>query len=33
MIGSDVKPGSHVGKGEELGYFHFGGSTTASYSL
>jgi phosphatidylserine decarboxylase len=27
MIGSDVKPGSHVGKGEELGYFQFGGST------
>jgi phosphatidylserine decarboxylase len=27
MIGSDVKPGSHVGKGQELGYFQFGGST------
>jgi phosphatidylserine decarboxylase len=27
LIGSHVKPGYHVGKGEELGYFQFGGST------
>jgi len=23
----DVQPGQHVGKGQELGYFQFGGST------
>jgi phosphatidylserine decarboxylase len=27
MIGEQVKPGYHVAKGEELGYFQFGGST------
>jgi phosphatidylserine decarboxylase len=27
MIDSNVKPGYHVGEGEELGYFQFGGST------
>jgi phosphatidylserine decarboxylase len=27
MIDSKVTPGYHVGKGEELGYFQFGGST------
>src|SRR6202161_4337136 len=27
LIGSKVKPGYHVGKGEELGYFQYGGST------
>jgi len=27
MIGDNVKPGCHVAKGEELGYFQFGGST------
>jgi phosphatidylserine decarboxylase len=27
MIGEHVKPGYHVAKGEELGYFQFGGST------
>src|SRR5580704_17115524 len=27
LIDSKVKPGYHVGKGEELGYFQFGGST------
>jgi len=27
MIASNVTPGSHVTKGEELGYFQFGGST------
>jgi phosphatidylserine decarboxylase len=27
MIASKVKPGYHVEKGEELGYFQFGGST------
>ncbi len=27
LIGSKVTPGYHVGKGEELGYFQFGGST------
>ncbi len=27
VIGPDVKPGHHVGKGAELGYFQFGGST------
>jgi hypothetical protein len=27
LIGSKVTPGYHVGKGEELGYFQYGGST------
>ena len=27
MIDSKVTPGHHVGKGEELGYFQYGGST------
>ncbi len=27
LIAPDVKPGYHVGKGEELGHFQFGGST------
>ena len=27
MIGENIKPGYHVAKGEELGYFQFGGST------
>ena len=27
LIGSKVSPGYHVGKGEELGYFQYGGST------
>jgi phosphatidylserine decarboxylase len=27
LIDPQVKPGYHVGKGEELGYFQFGGST------
>ena len=27
LIGPPVKPGYHVGKGEELGYFQYGGST------
>jgi len=27
MIGADIKPGRHVGKGEDLGYLQFGGST------
>jgi phosphatidylserine decarboxylase len=27
LIGSKVTAGYHVGKGEELGYFQFGGST------
>jgi phosphatidylserine decarboxylase len=27
LIDSKVTPGYHVGKGEELGYFQFGGST------
>ena len=27
MIDPKVTPGFHVGKGEELGYFQFGGST------
>ena len=27
MIDSKVTPGYHVGKGEELGYFQYGGST------
>jgi phosphatidylserine decarboxylase len=27
LIDPQVKPGCHVGKGEELGYFQFGGST------
>ena len=27
MIDPKVTPGDHVGKGEELGYFQFGGST------
>jgi phosphatidylserine decarboxylase len=27
LIDSKVMPGYHVGKGEELGYFQFGGST------
>ena len=27
MIHKDITPGYHVGKGEELGYFQFGGST------
>lgn len=27
MIDSNVTPGYHVSKGEELGYFQFGGST------
>jgi phosphatidylserine decarboxylase len=27
MIDSKVAPGYHVGKGEELGYFQYGGST------
>ena len=27
MINAEIKPGYHVAKGEELGYFQFGGST------
>jgi phosphatidylserine decarboxylase len=27
MIDTNITPGHHVGKGEELGYFQFGGST------
>ncbi len=27
VIGDDIVPGRHVGKGDELGYFQFGGST------
>jgi phosphatidylserine decarboxylase len=27
LIGSKATPGYHVGKGEELGYFQYGGST------
>jgi phosphatidylserine decarboxylase len=27
MIGEKIQPGYHVAKGEELGYFQFGGST------
>jgi phosphatidylserine decarboxylase len=27
IIGPEIKPGYHVAKGEELGYFQFGGST------
>jgi phosphatidylserine decarboxylase len=27
LIGPDVTPGHHLGKGDELGYFQFGGST------
>ncbi len=27
LIGPDMTPGHHVSKGEELGYFQFGGST------
>ena len=27
LIGPQVTPGYHVGKGEELGYFQYGGST------
>ncbi|MFY2859600.1 phosphatidylserine decarboxylase family protein [Mycobacterium sp. THU-M104] len=27
LIGENIKPGYHVDKGEELGYFQFGGST------
>jgi phosphatidylserine decarboxylase len=27
MIGTQIQPGYHVIKGEELGYFQFGGST------
>ncbi len=27
LIGPDITPGHHVGKGEELGYFQYGGST------
>ena len=27
LIGPEVTPGYHVGKGEELGYFQYGGST------
>ena len=27
MIDSNVAPGYHIAKGEELGYFQFGGST------
>ena len=27
MIDPKVRPGYHVGKGEELGYFQYGGST------
>ncbi len=27
LIDSKVTPGHHVGKGEELGHFQFGGST------
>jgi phosphatidylserine decarboxylase len=27
LIGENITPGYHVGKGEELGYFQFGGST------
>jgi phosphatidylserine decarboxylase len=27
LIGPKVTPGYHVGKGEELGYFQYGGST------
>ena len=27
MIHAQVTPGHHIGKGEELGYFQYGGST------
>ena len=27
VIGPEIKPGRHVAKGEEIGYFQFGGST------
>lgn len=27
ILGADIKPGHHVAKGDELGYFQFGGST------
>jgi len=27
MIDTNITPAHHVGKGEELGYFQFGGST------
>ena len=27
LIGPDITPGHHLGKGEELGYFQYGGST------
>jgi phosphatidylserine decarboxylase len=27
LIGPDIRPGHHLGKGEELGYFQYGGST------
>jgi phosphatidylserine decarboxylase len=27
LIDSKVRPGYHIGKGEEIGYFQFGGST------
>ena len=27
MIDPEVKPGHHAGKGDELGYFQYGGST------
>jgi phosphatidylserine decarboxylase len=27
IIGPDIQPGHHVAKGDELGYFQFGGST------
>ncbi|WP_045821484.1 phosphatidylserine decarboxylase family protein [Williamsia herbipolensis] len=27
LISDDVRPGAHIGKGDELGYFQFGGST------
>ena len=27
IIGPDIRPGHHVAKGDELGYFQFGGST------
>jgi phosphatidylserine decarboxylase len=27
VIASNIKPGNHIGKGDELGYFQFGGST------
>jgi phosphatidylserine decarboxylase len=32
IIDSKVTPGSHVAKGDELGYFQFGGSTYCLYS-